>query len=178
MTINDQHIYDTIKTDPRRGFELLMARYNEPLYWHIRRLVVDHEDARDVVQETMVRVFKSIDGLSRPEALRSWMYRIATNEALRHVERHPRDRHVPIEDSDTATLMSDEYVDYSDLEAVKLTNAILALPPKQQAVFNMRYYDEMSYDEIAEATGSTPQNAKANYYHAKEKIVKVLGNST
>lgn len=125
-TVSDADIVSALKENLESGFRLLMARYREPVYWHIRRLVVSHDDAQDA-------------GAGR--------------------------------------LAADGYVDYSDLEAVKLQNAILSLPTKQQLAFNLRYYDGLEYDEIAAVTGSTAASAKANYHVAKEKIIKYM-NST
>ena len=108
----------------------------------------------------------------------AWIYRIATNEALRILERRRGER-FSLDDpkAGTSSLMADDYLDYSDLEAVKLQKAILSLPTKQQLAFNLRYYDELSYDEIAVVTNTTPANVKANYHIAKEKIIKYM-NST
>ena len=104
-------------------------------------------------------------------SLRSWIYRIATNEALRALSGRRSER---CEISDVFGLFADEYVDYSDLESVKLQQAILSLPHKQQLAFNLRYYDEMDYDEIARITGSTAVNVKVNYHLAKSRIIKYI----
>lgn len=160
---------------PEQGFRMLMATYKESIYWHIRRLVVSHDDAQDAVQETFVRVFRSLSQFGGKGSLAAWIYRIATHEALRIRSRHPEEL-LPLEQEDIAigSLRADSYVDYSDLEAVRLQNAILSLPAKQQVVFNLRYYDEMGYEEIAEVTGSTAAAAKANFYLAKEKIIAYI----
>lgn len=176
--MNDADIISALKENAENGFRLLMVRYKEAVYWHIRRLVVSHADAQDAAQETFVRVFRSFRGFKSECSLGAWIYRIATNEALRVLERR-RDGRLSLDDSEarTSSLTADEYVDYSDLEAVKLQKAILSLPAKQQVAFNLRYYDELGYDEIAVVTNSTPANVKANYHIAKEKIIKYM-NST
>lgn len=165
-----------MKENPKTGFSLLMASYMKPVYWHIRRLVVAHVDAQDVMQETFVRVFRSFSQYDESQPLTAWIFRIATNEALRLLGKRKGEMQLSLEEAsdDLFNLKADEYVDYSDAEAVKLQKAILALPAKQQIAFNLRYYDEMSYDDIALITGSTAANVKANYHNAKEKIVNYL----
>lgn len=176
--LNDADILSALKKDAESGFRMLMARYKEAVYWHIRRLVVSHDDAQDAAQETFVRIFRSFRQFKGECSFSAWIYRIATNEALRILERRHDDR-LSIDDPETGAsrLMADEYVDYSDLEAVKLQKAILSLPTKQQLAFNLRYYDELGYDEIAQITGSTVANVKANYHIAKEKIIKYMNET-
>ncbi len=176
--LNDKDIVSALKKNAENGFRLLMAKYKEAVYWHIRRLVVSHDDAQDAAQETFVRVFRSFRQFKGECSFSAWIYRIATNEALRILERRRSER-LSLDDPEagTGSLMADEYMDYSDLEAVKLQKGILSLPAKQQLAFNLRYYDEMSYDEIAAITDSTAANVKANYHTAKEKIIKYM-NST
>ena len=161
--------------EPEKGFRYLMAKYKDAVYWHIRRLVVSHNDAQDATQETFVRIFRSLKQFKGECSFRSWIYRIATNEALRLLNRRRGDR-MSLDDSpaELNCMMADEYVDYSDLETVRLQQAILALPTKQQLAFNLRYYNELGYDEIAEITGSTPEGVKSNYHIAKEKIIKYM----
>ena len=174
-TLNDKDIIAVIKRDTEKGFRALMAKYKEPVYWHIRRLVVSHDDAQDAAQETFVRIFRSFHQLREDSSLQAWIYRIATNEAMRMLERHKGSK-MSLDDPETGVnaIMADEYVDYSNLEAVRLQKAILSLPTKQQLTFNLRYYDELAYDEIAAITGSTAESAKANYHIAKEKIIKYM----
>ncbi len=175
-TIDDNELTKLTADDPEKGFRLLMAKYREPIYRHIRRMDLCHEDAEDAVQETFVRVFRSLASFKGECSLRSWIYRIATNEALRLIKRQGDERTASIDATEGMTqIMADAYVDYSDLETVKLQKAISALPEKQQQAFNLRYYDELDYDEIARITGSTAGSAKANYHVAKEKIIKIIG---
>lgn len=173
--LNDTDIVSALHEDIENGFRLLMAKYKKAVYWHIRRLVVSHDDAQDVAQETFVRIFRSFRQFKGECSFAAWIYRIATNEALRILERR-HDVRLSLDDPEAGinVLMADEYVDYSDLEAVKLQKAILSLPTKQQLAFNLRYYDELGYDEIAAITGSTAANVKANYHVAKEKIITYM----
>ena len=175
MTIDDKTIIQAIREKSETGFRLLMQKYKQPIYWHIRRLVVAHDDAQDATQETFIRIFKSFDKFRDENSFRGWIFRIATNEALRLIDSR-RQENVSLEtDSNGANrIMADNYVDYTDVEAVKLQKAIHSLPPKQQAAFNLRYYDELCYEEIAEATGSTTSSVKMNFHIAKEKIIKYM----
>ena len=157
--------------NPERGFRLLMASYKEPVYWHIRRLVVNHVDAQDAAQEAFVRIFRNFSQYSEVNSFRAWIFRIATNEALRLIERRHEDT-MPIDG--VFDIQADSYVNYGDLEAIRLQKAILHLPAKQQLAFNLRYYDELTYEEIAEVAGSSAASAKMNYHLAKEKIIEYM----
>lgn len=178
MPIDDNDIYTSMRRNPESGIRMVMQKYGEPVYWHARRLLVSHDDAQDAVQETFIKVFRSFHSLKEAKALRSWIYRIATNEALRTIERNKTPRLLTESIDDSATdIAAADYTDYTDLEAVKLQKAILSLPPKQQATFNMRYYDEMEYQQIAEAMETTVSTVKVNYHLAKEKIIKYMNSN-
>lgn len=171
----DKDIISIIAKDPERGFRLLMTRYKETVYWHIRRLVVSHADAQDATQETFVRIFRSFGQFKGECSFTSWVYRIATHEALRLLSRYRNGRiSLDSTNEELNKMIADEYMDYSDLETVRLQQAILALPTKQQLAFNLRYYNELGYDEIAEIIGSTSESVKSNYHIAKEKIIKYM----
>ena len=183
MKINESEykrhgIVDTLKECPENGFRMLMMKYQEPVYWHIRRLVVSHEDAQDASQETFVRIYRSFGNYRGDCSLRSWIYRIATNEALRIISKR-RQKVVSIESKTTGVnlIQGDDYIDFDDKVAVKLLKAILLLPPKQQLAFNLRYYDELGFDEIAKVADSTPTSIKASYHVAKEKIIKYMNSN-
>lgn len=178
MTDN-KDIIQAIRENAERGFRLLMAKYKEPVYWHIRRLVVSHADAQDATQDTFVRIFRSFDQYSGEGSFQAWIFRIATNEALRLLGRNQGKIALSLDETATATLMikADDYCDYSNVEAVRLQKAIQALPTKQQLAFNLRYYDDLSYKEIAAVTNSTEATVKANYHFAKEKIIKFMNSN-
>ena len=152
--------------------EELIERYQQPLYWHIRRMVVTHEDAQDVLQNTFIQVHLHLSELRDPAQERAWIYRIATNEALLWL----RDKRefISLEDEDASalfkTLSADPYTDNSDRLVVLMQEAVLRLPTMQRTVFNLRYYDELPYEEIASITGSSISAAKTNYHYAKERI--------
>ena len=152
--------------------EQLIERYYRPLYWHIRRMVVSHDDAQDVLQETFIQIHLHLHEFKDAKQERAWVYRIATNEALQWL----RSRHefLSLEDDDATPLinmlMTDEYADTGDALVLLFQEAILALPTMQRAVFNLRYYDELPYEEIASVTGSSVASSKTNYHYAKERI--------
>lgn len=174
--IDDSEIIRAIRHDAEFGFRILMKDNWESVYWHIRRLVIHHADAQDATQETFIRIFRSFDSFKGDSSLKVWIYRIATNEALRLIGKR-RDNIISLEDSESSevrTIADEEYVNYTDIEAVKLQNAILSLPTKQQLTFNLHYYDELGYEEIANIIGSTPSSVKASYHIAKEKIVRYM----
>lgn len=177
MTVKDKDIILAMKECPDRGFRLLMARYKKPVYWHIRRLVISHADAQDAAQETFVRIFRSFCRFDESGSFTAWIYRIATNEALRILSRY-HEEHLSLDcgDADLGRMVADTYVDYGDLETVRLQNAILSLPTKQQIAFNLRYYDGLDYKDIADITSSTVASAKANYHIAKDKIIQYMNS--
>ena len=156
MNIEDNTIARYVREKPETGFRLLMQKYKQPVYWHIRRLVVAHADAQDATQETFVRIF-----------------RIANNEAFRLIGSR-KQQSVSLEENESGAdrIASDGYTDYSDLEAVRLQRAIQTLPPKQRSAFCLRYYAELSYEEIADTIESTPSAVKTSYHIAKERIIK------
>lgn len=158
---------------------MLMASYKEPVYWHIRRLVVSHDDAQDAAQEAFVRVFRNFAQYHDEHSFRAWIFRIATNEALRLLGRSKNIETLSL-DEVTAEMLSaktDGFFDSSDAIANRLQKAILHLPAKQQLAFNLRYYDELSYEEIAEVTRSSAACAKMNYHHAKKRIIDYMNNN-
>ena len=157
---------------------MLMTKYQEAVYWHIRRMVVSHDDAQDALQETFVRIYRSFNQYRGDCSLRSWIYRIATNEALRLISKR-KQKEVSIESESTGVNLvpADNYIDFDDKVAVKLQKAILSLPPKQQLAFNLRYYDDLSFEEIAKIADSTSTSIKASYHIAKEKIIKYMNSN-
>lgn len=145
-------------------FRRLLSEHQQALYWHIRHIVGNHEDAEDALQETFLRAYRHLDKLREATSEKAWLYRIATNEALRLVEaRRTTD---DVSDHDPP---EEETPDYDNLQKA-LTDAIELLPPRQRAVFCMRYYDDLSYDDIALATDSNVKAVTANFHHAKERI--------
>ena len=171
--MTDKNIVRLLRLNLQTGFKILLKEYKEPIYWHIRRLTVNHEDAQDATQETFIRVYRSFGSYDSSRPLKTWLYRIATNEALRIIgRRHPA---IDLDNCGEAMeTLADRYLDLSDVEGVNLQKAINSLPLKQRLTFNLRYYDELGFDEIARITDSTPDSAKANWHNAKTKVYDYL----
>jgi RNA polymerase sigma factor (sigma-70 family) len=173
VILNDNAILALI-LDPGRqdeGYRKLIRKYKERLYWHIRRMVVDHDDADDVLQNVFVKIFKNVQGFQGQSELFTWIYRIATNECLTFIERNKRRNLVVVNDISNVgdSLVQQNSVDGQQALSL-LKAAITLLPEKQRLVFNMRYYDEMSYQEIADITETSVGALKATYHHAVKKI--------
>jgi RNA polymerase sigma-70 factor (ECF subfamily) len=162
-----------------QGFRVLMENYKEPVYWHIRRLVITHADAQDAAQEAFVRIFRNFSQYHEEYSFRAWIFRIATNEALRILERQRNSNIFSLDEAtnDLLNTKADEYFDESDYLAALLQRAITTLPPKQQLVFNLRYYNEMNYEEMASITDISAASAKTNYHVAKEKIIDYMNKN-
>ncbi|AMM52571.1 hypothetical protein TH61_17215 [Rufibacter sp. DG15C] len=154
-----------------RGFTLLMDRYNTRIYWHIRRLVVSHEDAQDLLQETFINVYKHLHTFTGDSKLYTWLYRVATNECLRLFRERKRflASFEEINEKLVDTL-HDTCAGDSDQILVQLQEAILRLPEKQRLVFNLRYYDELPYEEISKILDSSVSALKTNYHLASSKV--------
>ena len=159
-----------------RGFRLLVQAYGDRLYQHIRRMLHSHEDTDDVLQNTLVKVYRSVDRFRGQSQLYTWLYRIATNESLTFLERRKRQRHLFMDDAENgiaATRAAEVEVD-GDLIRRRLDQAIEQLPPKQKAVFSMRYFEEKSYQEMADVFTTSVGALKASYHHAVKKIESYL----
>lgn len=158
------------------AFREIMTLYQERLYWHIRKLVISHDDADDVLQNTFIKVWKALDDFREESRLFTWLYRIATNEALSHLKKKKKRTLLPISGAEydlSETLESDEYFD-GDEAQIKLQQAILKLPEKQQLVFNMKYFEEMKYEDMAEILDTSVGSLKASFHHAVKKIEKLI----
>ncbi|MEO1451056.1 MAG: RNA polymerase sigma factor [Bacteroidota bacterium] len=163
-----------------QAFGQLVQQHQQALYYHIRRMVVDHEDADDVLQNTFMKAWRGLDGFRGEAKLKTWLYRIATNESLTFLQKKKR-RHYQgidnLQDDLRHSLAQTPYVSGEEIQ-VKLQAAVLQLPERQRLVFNMRYYDEMKYDDISAVLGVTTGALKASYHHAVKKIEKLLTEST
>jgi len=161
-----------------KAFTAILKKYQEKLYWHIRRLVVDHEDANDVLQNMFIKVWKGLDNFREDSQLYTWLYRIATNESLSFLEQQKRRSAVSMDEEEnslTNKLKADRYFDANKLEW-KLQLAIQQLPEKQRIVFNLRYYDEMPYEEMSRVLETSEGALKASYHHAAKKIEDFILN--
>ncbi|KQC28761.1 RNA polymerase sigma factor [Flagellimonas eckloniae] len=164
------------KDSQAKAFEVLVNTYKERLYWHIRRIVLDHDDADDVLQNTFIKVYKNIEGFKGDSKLYSWMYRIATNEALTFLKQKSKKAEISDQELKTAmveNLQSDVYFEGGEIQ-MKLQQALATLPEKQKLVFNMKYFQEMKYDEISEVLETSVGGLKASYHLAVKKIEAYL----
>lgn len=162
------------------AFSQLIKKYQQKIYWHIRKMVIDHDDADDVVQETFIKVWQGLQNFRSDSQLYTWIYRIATNESLNFLQKKRRQNHVPLENDDSLDLLntlessiSQDYISGDEIQ-LKLQKALLQLPDKQRLVFNMKYYDDMKYEEISEITGTSVGALKASYHLAVKKIEENL----
>ena len=158
------------------AFRELMTLYKERLYWHIRKIVISHDDSDDVLQNTFIKVYKNIDKFKGDSKLYSWMYRIATNEAITHLNKNARRYSMSSEEMQTKAvnnLASDVYFEGDKIQ-LKLQKAIATLPQKQQLVFNMKYFEEMKYKDMAEILETSEGALKASYHLAAKKIEAYL----
>ena len=171
--MTDQEILSLLHAEDsaEKGFRMLMQKYQERLYWHIRRMVLEHEDANDVIQNTFIKVFKSIKRFEGKSKLYTWLYRIATNEALTFLKKKKRKETVTLDDESNRInkLQSDPYFDGEEASLL-LQKALAQLPEKQRMVFNLRYFDEMSYKEIEEVLETSVGALKASFHHALKKV--------
>lgn len=164
------------KDSQAKAFEILVDTYKERLYWHIRRIVLNHDDADDVLQNTFIKVFKSIDGFKGDSKLYSWMYRIATNESLTFLKVKSRKLGVSseaLQERMANNLQADVYFEGDEIQ-LKLQQAIATLPEKQKLVFNMKYFEELKYEEISEILNTSVGGLKASYHLAVKKIEQYL----
>jgi len=169
----DQKILELFRNESTKheGFTLLVNTYKERLYWQIRRIVVNHDDADDVLQNVFIKCWRSLDNFRKDSLLYTWIYRIATNESISYLKKK--------RDSDKIELSEEAYrlqagnadfvMDASEIE-IRLEKAILQLPEKQRIVFHLKYYENLKYDEIAEITETSVGALKASYFHAVQKI--------
>jgi RNA polymerase sigma factor (sigma-70 family) len=176
-TDQEKDLAHLLRTDVNRGFRLLVESYSNRLYWHIRRLVILHEDADDALQNTFINAWKNIGDFRNESALYTWLYSIATNEALSQIRKRKRNASVSIDDIGSYLASSPEGSTWFDGEDVqiRLQNAILQLPEKQRIVFNLRYFDEMPYEEMSKVLKTSEGALKASYHHAVKKIEELLG---
>lgn len=156
----------------RQAFTDVIARYSEPLYWQIRRMVQNHDDANDLLQNTFIKAWGAIDNFRGDAKLATWLHKIAINESLSFLERERQRLNISIDDEASMlvnAIEADDWIDGDELK-LKLRKAIASLPEKQRLVFNMKYYDDMKYEEMSEILGTSVGALKASYHIAVKKI--------
>jgi len=178
MDLNEKELIANLKSEASReqAFQLLVKTYQQRLYWHIRKIVLNHDDTDDILQNVFIKVWKNIEGFREDSSLFTWLFRIATNESLSHLQKQRRHSVVSINEINdylSESIESDVYFDGDDIQK-KFQLAILQLPNKQRIVFNMKYFDEMKYEEISEVLKTSVGALKASYHFAVKKIEEFL----
>ncbi len=181
----EQHLDDktllhqfNIAASKEKGFTAIIKKYQQKLYWHIRRMVVHHEDANDVLQNMFIKVWKGLENFREDSQLYTWMYRIATNECLSFLEQQKRKASISLSDVENGLsekLKAEKNFDINKAEW-KLQLAMQELPEKQRLVFNLRYYDEMPYEKMSRVLDTSEGALKASYHHAVKKIENYILN--
>lgn len=176
MNPNEEELQILLSQPTKRdgAFSMLVRLYQERLYWHIRKMVLLHDDANDVLQNTFLKAWKGLDGFRGESKLSTWLYRIATNETLTFLT-NKRMRNISsmddVEDVLLQNLRADSYFNGTEIQ-LKLQEAILTLPEKQRLVFNMKYFEDITYEEMEAILGTSVGALKASYHHAVKKIEK------
>ena len=176
---DDREIIKGAKTpgQEENAFNQLVQKYQERLYWHIRKIVISHDDADDVLQNTMIKIWNSLSDFRSESGLFTWLYRIATNESLSFLKLKKKKSFAPwvdVEQRMSEGLEADPWFNGDEIQ-LKLQQAILKLPEKQRIVFNMKYFEEMKYEKMSEILGTSVGALKASYHHAVKKITLMLG---
>ena len=176
----ERHIIELIREEEtlREGFHLLVTTYSQPIYWHVRRIVLTHDNANDVVQNTFMKAWLNIQSFRGDAKLSTWLYRIAVNESLNFINQDKDRYSSAIDDPDLDLenqLKGDPYFDGEKLD-IEFQKAINNLPEKQRLVFTMRYYDELKYQDISDIRGTSVGGLKASYDHALKKIEEHIRN--
>ena len=178
---NEEDILELLRNPEtqKEGFAQVVGEYSERMYWQIRKMVYSHEDANDILQDVFVKAWLNIDKFRGDAKLSTWLYKIAINESITFINRSKAKLNLSIDDSDSFLvnqLEGDEYFD-GDSAQLLLQKAVASLPEKQRLVFQMKYFDELKYDEISEILGTSVGGLKASYHHAVKKVEKFLKES-
>lgn len=163
----------------RQGFAKLVSEYSERLYWQIRKMVLSHDDANDILQDVFIKAWTNIENFRGESKLTTWLYRIAINESITFLNKKRNQNNISVDAEDSFllnTLEGDEYFDGDEAQKL-LQRAILTLPEKQRLVFQMKYFDEMKYEKMSDILGTSVGALKASYHHAVKKIEKFLTDS-
>jgi RNA polymerase sigma-70 factor (ECF subfamily) len=174
----DSDIFLLLKTDVNKGFRIVVDRYSKKLYWHIRRMVILHEDADDALQNTFINAWRNINEFRSESSIYTWLYSMATNEARDVINKRNKNAAIPLEDMGGYFSSSQEGSTWFDGDEAQLIlqNAILTLPEKQRIVFNLKYFDDMPYEEMSRVLNTSVGALKASYHHAVKKIEDFIKN--
>ena len=178
MDLSDKELLEQFLLPETRNyaFNLLVRQYQKRLYWHIRKILIDHNDTDDVLQNVFIKVWKNLEGFKAESKLYTWLYRIATNESINFLNQKKKRAGIPLDDVSSFlanNLESDSYYKADEIQA-KLQKAILTLPDKQRIVFNMKYFDNIKYEEMSLILETSVGALKASYHHAVKKIEDYL----
>jgi RNA polymerase sigma factor (sigma-70 family) len=177
-SVSDTEILAKFRDERTRNeaFNLLLKKYQQKIYWHVRRMVIDHDDADDLVQDVFIKIWKNLEGFRSDAQLYTWMYRIATNECITFLNKKKQKNNIPLDDvsHELADSLTDSSYLSGDKVQLKLQQALLTLPDKQRLVFNMKYYDDLKYEEISDILGTSVGALKASFHLAVKKIEAYL----
>lgn len=178
MEYTDKELLEKFADEATRNyaFNLIVKKYQERVYWHVRRMVIDHDDADDLVQDIFIKTWRGLENFREDAKLYTWIYRIATNECITHLNKKKKRIFIPLVDVEgqlSKKLESDPLFDGDKIQ-LKLQQAILTLPEKQRVVFHMKYYDEMKYEDMSEVLGTSVGALKASFHHAVKKIEEYM----
>ena len=181
MNLAESELIEQLKNPRSQGkaFSLVVRKYQERLYWHIRKMVLSHDDANDILQNTFLKAWKALDSFRGDSQISTWLYRIATNETFTFLTNKRMRNVLSMDDEETfllQNLQTDSYFNGDDLQ-LKLQKAILTLPEKQRLVFNMKYFEDITYDQMEAILGTTAGALKASYHHASKKIEKYFNEN-
>ena len=179
--LNEEEILELLREPDtqRQGFDYLVKEYSERLYWQIRKMVYSHEDANDILQDVFIKAWLNIEKFRGDAKLSTWLYKIAINESITFINRSKAKLNLSIDDDDSFLLdklEGDEYFDGDEAQLI-LQKAIVTLPEKQRLVFQMKYFNEMKYDEMSDILGTSVGALKASYHHAVKKVERFLKES-
>lgn len=177
--MEDKELLEKFREESSRqyAFNLLITKYQQRIYWHIRKMVIDHDDANDLTQDCFIKVWHHLEDFRSDSQLYTWIYKIATNECLNFLNKKRKRFFLPINDVEKELeqkLSSSDMIEGDEIQ-MKLQKALLKLPEKQRLVFNMKYYDDLKYEEISEIIGTSVGALKASYHLAVKKIEEYLG---
>lgn len=165
-----------LEKDVNNGFRLLVKRYSQPIYWHIRKIVYTHADADDITQNVFIKVFQNLSGFKRNSSLKTWIYKIATNESLNFINSAAQKKNIRSDElviQLSSQLKDDNFFDGDEIQ-FKLQQAIAVLPEKQRIVFNMKYFDDIKYEDMSEILETSVGALKSSYHHASKKVEQFL----
>lgn len=165
-----------LEKDVNNGFRLLVKRYSQPIYWHIRKIVYTHADADDITQNVFIKVFQNLSRFKRNSSLKTWIYKIATNESLNFINSAAQKKNIRSDElviQLSSQLKDDNFFDGDEIQ-FKLQQAIAELPEKQRIVFNMKYFDDIKYEDMSEILETSVGALKSSYHHASKKVEQFL----